>query len=190
MPQRGGKASLAVHPRGGWVLRRRLIALPQHVSPAQDRSRVVYVVRVRNTESGDWATLVKAGRISVRLSQLALAKAVGVSRETVWRWETGRQKPENAEVVGRLSKVIHQDYDELMRAAGLALVEPETAPEPDARLRGLDPRDPVVVHIMNLNVDEEMRGFMLDRRRQQIAERNEQDIREIEFWANRRSGAA
>lgn len=181
MPQRGGKASLAVRSRGGWALRRRNVALAQHISPAQDRSRLLYIVRVRNTEGGDWATLVKAGRMSVRLSQLALAKAVGISRETVWRWETGRQKPENAEVVGRLAKAIHQDYDELMRAAGLALAGPDEAPEPDPRLRGLDPKDPVVVTILGLDISDVRKERMLNRRRKILEERRRADLEELEF---------
>lgn len=184
MPQRGDKASLATRSRGGWVLRKRYGALALHVSPGQDQSRLVYVVRVRNTDSGDWATLVKTGRIAARMSQQALADAIDVSRSTVVRWERNIQKPENPEVVGRLAKVIREDHDRLMRAAGLALAG-EAGPEPDPRLRGLDPNHPTVRRIMSLNVTEETRTWMLDRQRQLEAARVQQDIADLELLAQR-----
>lgn len=179
MSQRGGKASLAIRLRGGWVLRKRHVAASPQVSAAQDQSRVVYVVRVRNTDGGDWATLVKTGRLAARLSQQALADAIGASRWTILRWEAGQQKPENAEVVAKLSKVIRQDYDQLMRAAGLALAGPEEAPDP--RLRGLDPNDRVVQTIMALDISNERKERMLSRRRKILADRERADLEEIEF---------
>lgn len=197
MPQRGGKASLAVRLRGGWVLRKRDVALALQVPPAQDRSHLVYVVRMRNTDSGDWATLVKAGRLAARLSQQALADAVGVSRSTVLRWEGGSQKPENAEVVAKLAEVIREDYNRLMRAAGLAL-EAEGAPEPDPRLRGLDPNDPVLRRILSGPWDDALKAQMLDRlrfrRAQDQAARIQRELEEVEqaeeIWQRRGEGAA
>lgn len=112
----------------------------------------------------------------------------GVSPETWWRWEKRGQKPKEADVVERFAKGFGLEADDVMWAAGL-LIE-DSAEDADPRMNGLNPNDPVVAHIMRLEVDEEMRGFMLDRRRQQIAQRNEQDIREIEFWANKGRGAA
>jgi transcriptional regulator with XRE-family HTH domain len=146
---------------------------------------------MRHTQGDDFATLVRTARITARLSQRELAAAVDVSRETISRWEFGRQKPETAEPVAKLAAVLRLDFEQLMRAVGLAISN-SGKPEPDPRLRGLDPNDPVVRHIMALDLgdDEEMRGMMLDRRRQQLAARNEQDIAEIEFWANRGRGAA
>lgn len=181
MPQRGGKASLVVRVRGGWVMRKRYVAPTLQVLPAQDTSRVVYVVRVRSTESGDWATLVKAGRIAMGISQQALADAVGVSRSTVVRWEANTQKPENAEVVGKVAEVIRDDYDRLMRAAGLALAPRDAAPEPDPRLRGLDPNDRVVKRILALNITEELRDRALERHRRKLAEREQQDMEDLEL---------
>lgn len=171
--------------RGGWVMRRRDVALSLQVSPAQDTSRVVYVVRMRYTDGGDWATLVKTGRIAVGMSQQALADAVGVSRSTVVRWERNIQKPENAEVVAKVAEVIRDDYDRLMRAAGLALAGRGTAPEPDPRLRGLDPDDRVVKRIMALDISEELRARALNRRRRILAEREQQDLDDLEFLVER-----
>jgi transcriptional regulator with XRE-family HTH domain len=189
MHQRGGTASLADYPREGWMLRERHMALPSHIHPAQDASRVVYVVAMRHTKGDDFATLVRTGRLASGLSQLALAKAVRVSRETVSRWEFGRQKPENAEVVARVAEALKEDLGRLMRAAGLAL-DVEGEPKPDPRLRGLDPKDPVVIHILSLDIGEEMRGFMLDRRREIVALRQQQDLAEVEILARRERGAA
>lgn len=183
MPQRGGKAAFAVRTRGGWTWRKRHVALPPQVSAAQDHSRVVYVVRVRNTDSGDWATLVKTGRLASRLSQQALADAIGASRWTILRWEAGAQKPENAEVVARLAKAIRVDYDLLMRAAGLALAGPDAAPKPDPRLVGLDPADPIVQHILGLDISDQRKEWMLNRRRKILDDRRRADLEEVEFLA-------
>lgn len=157
---------------------------------------MVYVVRMRSTESGDWATLVKTGRVAMGLSQQALADAVGVSRSTVVRWERNTQKPENAEVVANLAEVIREDYDRLMRAAGLALVGRDGAPEPDPRLRGLDPNDRVVKRVMAIweagQISETLLARALNRRKRILAERETQDLEELELLAEaeRERGAA
>lgn len=181
MEQRGGAASVAVMPCEGRVLRQRHVAPSPHVSAAQDRSHLVYVVRVRNTDGDDWATLVRTGRVAARLSQQALADAIGASRWTILRWEGNTQKPENAEIVAKLANVIRVDFDRLMRAAGLALAESESAPKPDPRLIGLDPNDRVVKAILALDVSEARKGRMLNRRRQILADRERADLEEIEF---------
>jgi transcriptional regulator with XRE-family HTH domain len=140
---------------------------------------------VRNTDGGDWATLVRNGRIAARLSQQVLADLIGVSRWSILRWEGGTQRPENAEVVARLAEVIRVDFDLLMRAAGLALAAPGTPGDPDPRLHGLDPNSPQVRHILSLNVDEDTRTFMLDRQREIDALRAKQDIAELDLMAKR-----
>jgi transcriptional regulator with XRE-family HTH domain len=144
---------------------------------------------MRNAESDDWATLVKAGRIMAKLSQAAFGAAVGVARETVWRWETGKQKPENAEVVARVAKVIGEDEQRLLRAARLALT-PGDAPKVDPRLRGLDPNDTVVKRILALDISEELRDRAFERHRRKLADRERQDLEELEFLAQREQGAA
>lgn len=137
---------------------------------------------------GDWAALVAHVRQETGLKTGPLADMAGVSPETWWRWEKRGQKPKEADVVERFAKGFGLEADDAMWAAGL-LIE-DSAEDADPRMNGLNPNDPVVAHIMRLEVDEEMRGFMLDRRREQIAQRNEQDLREIEFWANKGRGAA
>lgn len=110
-----------------------------------------------------------------------------VSRATLFRIMMGETKRVSVDTVRLVAQIAGDDPEEVLAMAAGSLAE---LGERDPRLDGLDPSDPVVAHILALDVDEEMRGFMLNRRRQQLAERNEQDIREIEFWANRGRGAA
>lgn len=183
--------------RDGWMLRKRHETETSRNAGPGETSRVVYVVRMRHISGGqgdDWATFVRRERRRAELTQQQLADAVGTSRETVIRWEKGIHKPENLETVLKVAAALRADRDLALAAADLYAGEPPPLPELDPRLEGLDPNDPLVVHIMELEVDEEMRGYMLDRRRQQIAEQRERDLRELErerqFWTERRRGVA
>lgn len=127
-----------------------------------------------------------------------LAELAGLSPSTVSNWKNGKQRP-TLDKLTAIAQVLGKPRSELWVEAGLVAGADVNADEPeerDPRLDGLDQNDPVVQHILALDLgdDEEMRGFMLDRRRQQVAEQRERDLREIEreieFWANRRSGAA
>lgn len=125
-------------------------------------------------------------RAAARLSQQALADALGVNKSTVWRWENEDRRPESIDLAIKVADVTRTSRSLAVAAAGLAL--PDDEGDSDPRLAGLDPNDPIVAHILALDVDDEMRGFMLDRRRQQITEQRERDLREIEFWVNRERG--
>jgi transcriptional regulator with XRE-family HTH domain len=60
-----------------------------------------------------------------------------VDRVTVWRWENGQQKPEDADVVARLAAVLEVDLEEALAAAGLRPgIAAPTAPtrEPDIEI--------------------------------------------------------
>src|SRR5688572_2100644 len=144
--------------------------------------RAFYAVHVGNgsaEKSGSWAALVIQGRRSLGYTQEKLAALVGVDRTTVWRWEKQGRVPDTVELTLVVARTLGADADVALHAAGH--VGPDTPePEVDERLAGLDARDPVVRHILELDVDEEMRGYMLDRRRQQVAEQRERDLREIE----------
>lgn len=172
--------------RTRWVLRRRNVTLAQYSDGAGETSRLLYVVRMRNiaaAESDDWATFVKRERAAARVTQRQLALAAGVARETIWRWEAGRQQPENIETVLRVAERLGVDRDIALAAARL---HPGQAPAPDARLRGLDPNDPVIRHILSLtDISEEEKVKMIDRRREILARRNQQDIEDIEFYRQR-----
>lgn len=67
----------------------------------------------------NWAGYVRHAREHARLSRSGLAKAIGTSYATVWRWETGKQTPERATIVVRLAEATGVDVDEALAAAGL-----------------------------------------------------------------------
>lgn len=125
-----------------------------------------------------------------------LAELAGLSPSTVSNWKNGKQRP-TLDKLTAIANVLHKPRRELWLQAGLVDADDVDAGEPedvDPRLDGLDRNDPVVAHILGLDVDAEMKGFMLDRRRQQLAEQRERDLREIEreveFWRERGRGAA
>lgn len=67
----------------------------------------------------NWAAYVKAAREHAKMQRSEFATAIGSTYATVWRWETGRQKPENGDVVKRVAEVAGVDLDEALSAAGL-----------------------------------------------------------------------
>lgn len=86
----------------------------------------------------NWAGYVKVAREHARLSRSGLADKIGVSYATVWRWETGKQSPENAAVVARFAEVTGVDLNEALAAAGLRPGE-EAPEQPTIQERPLDP---------------------------------------------------
>jgi transcriptional regulator with XRE-family HTH domain len=150
-----------------------------------------YSLHVRNTpkaKTPSWRAFVLEARTLARMSQQALADAMGVNKSTVWRWENEDRGPESVEMALRVADATRSSRELAVAAAGFAL--PEEDDELDPRLRGLDPADPVVRHIMGLDIDEETRGYMLDRRREILALRREQDLRELDIIVRRERGAA
>ncbi|HLV57710.1 MAG TPA: helix-turn-helix transcriptional regulator [Natronosporangium sp.] len=65
---------------------------------------------------GDWVATL---REQARLSRTELARAAGVSRVTVHRWETGQQRPERAHLVTRVAEVLGADATQALAAAGM-----------------------------------------------------------------------
>lgn len=123
------------------------------------------------------------------MSQQALADALGVNKSTVWRWENESRAPESLDLAVRLADATRTPRDVAAAAAGFAMRD-EAEDDLDPRLVGLDPNDPVVRHIMALEIDEDMRGYMLDRRRQILDLRRQQDLAEVDILARRERGAA
>ena len=141
------------------------------------------------TPTPTWRAFVLEARTLARMSQQALADALGVNKSTVWRWENENRAPESLELAIRLADATRSSREVAAAAAGFAMPD-DSEEAPDPRLRGLDPKDPVVIHIVNLDIDEEMRRFMLDYHRQKLALRREQDILEVDIMARRERGAA
>lgn len=114
-------------------------------------------MRVRNTPAEGphvtWARYVQALREATGLSRPALAKRLNVDPATVWRWETGKQKPESPAVPQAIAELFKLDLDEVLTAAGLRMDRPAVAkPAPEL------PLDPDVLIVMrrlaNPNVSE------------------------------------
>lgn len=142
--------------RDGYVARRlamrkRKIARPHTVRPATTPSGITYGLRMRNADTpnhGDWAMFVKEHRKAARLSQAELARRLNIDPSTLWRWETGKQKPESGEVVAAAAGIFGADLDAALAAAGLrpievGRVEPDPPLDPDiaAMLRILESKD-------------------------------------------------
>lgn len=111
-----------------------------------------------------------------------------ISRATLFRMINGDTRRVGVDVVRLVAEIVGDDPDAVLKEVA-GSVTGELEPR-DPRLDGLDPNDPVVVHILSLDVDEEMRGYMLDRRRQILALRREQDMQEVDIIARRERGAA
>jgi transcriptional regulator with XRE-family HTH domain len=135
----------------------------------------------RGIERDDWATFVARERKAAKMSQQALATLVGVARETVWRWETGKQKPESVELVEKVAAVLKVDPRLALAAAGLLASdeEPPALPARDPRLHDLDPDDVVVQKIMALDIDEDDRDTMLNRHRQNLRHDRERYLAQL-----------
>lgn len=101
--------------------------------PDQDRPpQLIYRLRMRNADDqgrNTWASFVKAARVGIGMSGAEFARQVGVGRETVWRWEAGRYRPEDPAVVKKVADVLNVDLDEALAAAGFRPdVEPPAGP--------------------------------------------------------------
>lgn len=161
-------------------------------SHATDGLHESYASVVRNAPkqpTPTWQAFVLEARRLSGMSQQALADALGVNKSTVWRWENESRAPESLDLAVRLADATRTPRDVAAAAAGFAMRD-ETEDDLDPRLVGLDPNDPVVRHIMALDIDEDMRGYMLDRRRQILDLRRQQDLAEVDILARRERGAA
>lgn len=128
-------------------LRRRAGAGPQPASPSIAPLPLAYGLRMRNTEGGTWATLVKRMRAATGMTGAELARRLDVDRATIWRWEAGRQKPESAELIKAFADIFGLELDDALAAAGLR----PAGVEPPRR----EPMDPDVLALMRMLADPE-----------------------------------
>ena len=70
------------------------------------------------------------------MSGAELARRLQVDRATIWRWETGKQKPEGIEVIQVFADLFGIGLDEALAAAGL---RPDDAPRTEPLRPALDP---------------------------------------------------
>ncbi len=149
-----------------------------------------YGVRVRNTSggsSGGWATYVKRAREGVPMSQSELARRLGTDRTTVWRWENDRQRPENADVVAAVARVLQLDQEEALAAAGLrpgveAPAEPTRELDEELELVRTDPRLPPDVKLRIIKL-------IVERRERERLAAIEETKRVIELFRDRNRSA-
>ncbi|HEY8452150.1 MAG: helix-turn-helix transcriptional regulator [Micromonosporaceae bacterium] len=90
---------------------------------------------MRGADASGWGTWIATLREQARLSRTELARAAGVSRVTVHRWETGRQRPERAHLVTRVAEVLGADATQALAAAGMY---PPATGSPGRRAAGHD----------------------------------------------------
>ncbi|MFY1669532.1 helix-turn-helix domain-containing protein [Plantactinospora sp. WMMB334] len=76
-----------------------------------------------------WAAYIRGLMRASGLRGPALAQRLGVDPSTVWRWETGKQKPESPVMPEAIAKLFQLDVDEVLMAAGLVPVAPTPAVE-------------------------------------------------------------
>lgn len=158
--QRGSSLAKAARDRRRMKLRIRNGAGSQPSRPATTSIPLSYGVRVRNTsepQRSTWAPYAKAAR--GRMSQSELARQLQVDRATIYRWETGQQRPESADTVARFAHITGVGLDEALAAAGLrpgveAPSEPTREPDEEEAI------------IMAAPVDDALKQIMLDRLRE------------------------
>lgn len=90
----------------------------------------------RDLQRGAWATFAKNAREGAAVSQSELARRLGIDRVTVYRWETGKQRPENVAVVQAFARALNIPVEEALAAAGLLPsakppMEPTRDPDPE-----------------------------------------------------------
>lgn len=114
--------------------RERNVAPLRKDRPLPLRPSTTYRVRVRNTTAPDrsaWASLVKRARAV--MSGAEMARRLGVDRATIWRWETGQQRPERIEIVEAFAALFRINLDDALTAAGMRPATDEVAPTPEMR---------------------------------------------------------
>lgn len=124
---------------------------------------ITYGLRVRNNghpERGAWATLVRGARAATGMSGNELSRRLKVNRATIWRWESGIQRPDSPELVHAFASLFGLDLEDALEAAGL---RPERGKEPPAE-PPLPPMDEdlryLVRKLADPDTDEATRAFI------------------------------
>jgi transcriptional regulator with XRE-family HTH domain len=101
-------------------------------------------------DRSDWATLVKKLRTATGMSGAELSRRLNVDRATIWRWETGKQKPENVEIIEAFAKLFAIPVETVLDAAGM---RPSGAAATQATARPSVPMDPDVQALLDMLAD-------------------------------------
>lgn len=182
-----------------WERRKRLRHEDHEISRQETRSNgpgplAAYPVHMRHNlpdVSDDWATLIKTHRLQNKMSQQRLADLTKVSRETVSRWETTKQTPENGETVDLVVKALPTlDRETAFRAARLLPADPSDVPDPYAYVRamGLDPNGRVVRRILSLDLSDRVRMAALRREKELQVLEEQRRLEDLEWRFRRDDG--
>lgn len=127
----------------------------------------------RPGERGSWASYARAARLAARLSQVELARRIGVDRTSIGRWESGRYKPDRADQVVAFARATGVPVEEALAAAGFRPhLEPPATPTTSA--------DPELQAILDAPVPARVKQRMiayLEQLRQNDAQRRAEMIR-------------
>ncbi|HTF11564.1 MAG TPA: helix-turn-helix domain-containing protein [Asanoa sp.] len=105
------------------------------------------------------------------LNQSELARRLETDRTTVWRWENGRQKPEDPEIVVAFARETSVDLGEALAAAGLV---PNVVPPTEPSRQPDEERD----LILSSNTTPAMKARML-LRLEELRRQDEERIEEL-----------
>lgn len=136
MPQRTRERERAGYAGRRFRLRTRKARGPLSRLPAITGFLTGYGVLMRKRDRDarqTWAEYVAAVRRATGMSRTEMARRLGVAHSTVWRWETGQQRPETPDAPEALARLLGLDVDEALAAAGLRQSghgEPSPPPEP------------------------------------------------------------
>lgn len=130
------------HPRTT-LAHRRYRRQRRYSCPPNRADWVGSLLRVRNSNprpGGAWATYARTARQQAGLSQAEVARHVGVTRQTINRWESGKYTPENAPDVVKFALAVRVEPMEALKAAGF--VPDDKTPPPSHPATQQVPLDP------------------------------------------------
>lgn len=136
---------------------------------------------MRNTPAAGrdtWAAYVQAARERAGLTKSGLGERIGKDRATVARWEDGKHRPNDAELVARVAATLGLDLDETLAAAGMR--PGATAPAEPTR-----ERDEEIELIMSAPVNDATRRRMLERLAYLRERDKKQRLEDIRFLLER-----
>ena len=169
-----------------WVLHKSNATGPQPSRPAETPIHMPYGVHMRNTSGpgrGTWATYIKAAREHARLTKTELARRISKDRATVGRWEDGKNRPEDANLVALIADVLNLDIDEALAAAGLR-PGVEAPPTPTVEL------DEEEQMVLAADVDEDTRREALEQLHRMRMRDRQRRMEDLEFLLRRRRRGA